>query len=275
VDTSPDAYRERYLALKARAKAWAESRPKAVATTNPPILPDELVLARETIPGGWYWSAKIQRGTTLRIIDPSGTASVSALFWNADDTSERFNAADTLKVQWTAKLTKGRLLLSDMGRAMVSITDDTAAGDHDGLVGGSSAATNLAKYGQPALRNTRENFLLAAAKLGMGPRDIPPCVTFFAPVKIADDSGAFSWRPGASGPGRYIDLRAEMNLLVTLSNCPHPLDPAPTYAPAAIEAAIWQSPPPAPDDYCRTATEEAIRAFENTDPLFAQPGDTA
>lgn len=265
---TPEEYRNRYLKLKQQAHDQAATRPKSVLRANPAVLPDNLVLKSETIPGGWYWSTRVPRGQTLRLADPSGAASISTLIWNAADTSERLNAADTLKIQWTAKLTQGRLLFSDMGRVLASITDDTAGGDHDALVGGSTPATNARKYGDAALRNTRENFQLAVAKLGMGPRDIPPCVTFFAPVKT-QEGGVFAWVPSAPNPGRYVDLRAEMDLLVVLSNCPHPLDPAPTYAPPSVEAVLWKSTTPAADDYCRTATEESVRGFENTDPLFS------
>ena len=266
MEHGPDHYRSRYTALKQQARQWAESRPEAVLHPNPATLPQERVRAREMIPGGWYHSFRLQRWESLRIVNETGRASVSALLWNANDPAERFNAADTVKVQWTARLAAGRLLFSDMGRVLASITDDTY-GHHDALLGGSTRSSNERNYGAAAVRNTYDNFLLAAAKLGLGPRDVPPCVTFFAPVRT-DDAGRFVWADTPCPAGAYVDLRAEMNLLVTLSNCPHPFDPAPAYAPEAITAIVWQSEAPAADDYCRTATEEAVRGFENTDPLF-------
>jgi uncharacterized protein YcgI (DUF1989 family) len=156
-----------------------------------------------------------------------------------------------------------------MGRVLMSITADTAR-HHDALVGVSSAATNAAKYGSGGYndhRNSRDNFLLAAGKLGLSPRDIVGAINFFAGIRTAND-GSFEWIDQASKPGAYVDLRAEMNVLAVFSNCPHPLDPSPIYAPQPVEAVLWRSPPPTAQDYCRTATEEAVRGFENTDRLF-------
>lgn len=262
---TPEDYRRRYFELKTNAKSYRGGSGK---TANPETLPAQIVLSDETIPGGWYWTARIPRGQTLRIVNSEGGAGVSALLWNADDTSERFNAGDTVKVQWTAQLGEGRMLLSDMGRVLASITADTS-GAHDFLVGGSTRGSDTRKYSAPAPRNTRDNFILAAGKLGMEPRDVPPCVTFFAPVRT-DDDGHFVWEADRIKAGDYVDLRAEMNLFVALSNCPHPLNPDKSWNPRPVRALLWRSPPAMADDECRTATKEAVRAFENTDALFGK-----
>jgi urea carboxylase-associated protein 2 len=226
------------------------------------------VLQRETIPGGWYATFMLRRGEVLRLLNTSGTPGVSMLMWNADDTSERYNAGDTVKVQWTAELRKGRVLFSDMGRVLLSIVEDSC-GAHDTLVGGSTPASNERKYGDASLRNTRENLVLAAGKHGLTRRDIGPVITFFAPITV-DAEGRFAWRNGVVAPGDFVDLRAEMNLLVAVSNCPHPLAPDTNFAPGDIDALRLHAPIATKDDLCRKATAEARRAFENTDPLFAR-----
>lgn len=264
-ELSPAEYRRRYEALKAKGQ---DRSLKLDGPSNHAVIPEDLIVTRETIPGGWYWSAFVPRGQTLRIVNTSGTASVSAAIWNESDTAERFNAGDTVKIQWTARLGKGRVLFSDMGRVLMSITDDSC-GRHDAVAGCSTPFSNERKYGQTGLRNSRDNLRLAAGKLGMGVKDVPPVITFFAGVRT-DDGGGLAWDEGASKSGDHVDLRAEMNVLLALSNCPHPLDPAPDYAPQPVEAVIWQSPAPRPDDLCRTATEEAVRGFENTDRLFGE-----
>jgi urea carboxylase-associated protein 2 len=266
IPETPEALRERYLALKQAAEAKQKSQPAAALTRNPDPLPAALIRHEEIIPGGWYWTARLARGQSLRIVNDEATPGVSFLCWNADDTSERYNAGDTIKIQWHATLTKGKLLFSDMGRVLASITDDTSAA-HDALCGGSTAATNAARYGDALTRNSRDNFILAAGKHGLGRRDIAPCLTFFAPVRT-NAAGGLEWHDGLLAPGDYVDLRAEMNLLLALSNCPHPLSPDPVWAPRPIRALIWESEPPAAADFCRTATDEAIRGFENTDALF-------
>jgi len=266
VDTreeTPEVYRQRYLELKASAQASNTRRPGLTVSANPVAIPTDSILVEETIPGGWYWTHRIERGHTLRIAGEGSTEGVSVLLWNADDTSERFNPADTVKVQWTARIGLGKLLLSDMGRVLASITGDNH-GLHDCIAGGSTPESNARKYGETAShRNTRDNFLLAAAKLGLGPRDVGPCVTFFAGV-TTDETGRLIWKSAPAG-APYVDLLAEMNLLLALSNCPHPVAPTRRFAPPPVRAVIWRSPPLSPSDFCRTATGEAVRAFENTD----------
>ncbi|GLK78634.1 urea amidolyase associated protein UAAP1 [Methylopila turkensis] len=248
-----------YARLKAAGDA-PKTLPPATARDGAPIDP-AAVRERETLPGGWYWTGRIARGEALRVLNASGASGVSLFFWNAADTSERYNSADTIKVQWTSDLRKGRVLFSDMGRVMLSIVEDTC-GAHDTVVGGSTPGSNLAKYGDSALRSTRENMILAASKFGLGARDLAPLLTLFAPVRHGAD-GRFAFRDGVVQPGDFVDLRAEMDLLVAVSNCPHPLAPDRVFDPGEVELIVHRSAPPEADDICRTATAEAVRGFEN------------
>lgn len=257
-DESIATYRSRYEALKAGGRA-PKSLPPPSARPAPSV--DEAALIhRETIPGGWYWTTALRSGEVLRLQTGAQPSCVSLLAWRADDPSERLNFADTVKVQWTSTLAKGRVIFSDMGRVLLSIVEDSCA-CHDALTGGSTPRSNARRYGE-AHRNTRDNFLLAAQKLGLGERDVPPCLSFFAPVRV-DGDGRFQWHEDRRAGGDFVDLRAEMDLLVALSNCPHPLDPAPDYAPPAVEAIRFRGPAIPADDLCRTATEEARRGFDN------------
>ncbi|MAU59395.1 MAG: urea carboxylase [Parvibaculum sp.] len=262
------AQQERYHRLFGGARAKARDFSEAMG--NPETIAENLIRAKETVPGGWAHALPLKRGETLRIVNTHGTAGVSLLFYNDRDRSERFNAGDTVKIQWNARLSRGRVLFSDMGRVLASITDDTY-GRNDALTGGSSKMTNGARYGNPSLRNTRDNFILLAAKNGLDKRDVPPCLTLFAPVGV-DGEGRFRWEGEGPQPGSRVDLRAELDLLVFVSNAPHPLAPG-DYAPKDIDLLVWKSPPPAPDDFCRTATEEAIRGFENNARYLAALGE--
>lgn len=257
--------RSRYQQLKAAGQGSQRPLPPATMR-NEATIEGSSILQREVIPGGWYWATKVSRGQVLRLLSPQASTGVSVMIWNADDTSERYNAGDTVKIQWTAELRKGRVLFSDMGRVLASITEDTCA-RHDTLVGGSTSKSNFDKYGDASLRNSRDNLMLAAGKYGLGRRDLAPCITFFAPVST-DADGRFVWNEGVLQAGDFVDLRAEMNLLVAVSNCPHPLAPGANYAPSGIEAIVWQAAPAQPDDLCRGLTAEASRGFENTDLLF-------
>lgn len=252
--------RRNYEQLKAAGDAVT---PRVLPAPTPrdgaPIAP-ETVRHTETIPGGWYWTKVIRRGEGLRLANTTGNSGVALFAWNLADTSERYNSADTVKVQWTADIRKGRVLLSDMGRVLFSIVEDTCCA-HDTIIGGSTPASNLAKYGDAALRNTRENMWLAAAKHGLGVRDVAPVISFFAPVSFVDHKPV--WRDGIVQAGDFVDLRAELDLIVAVSNCPHPLAPESTFAPGPVTATVFRLPEPAADDLCRTATAEARRGFEN------------
>ena len=259
------ANRRRYEELRAAGQdATTKSLPDATAPTAVPIAP-EAVISAEDVPAGWYATMRLRRGEVLRIVDTTGRSSVSMIGWRQEDTSERINCADTVKVQWSTTLAKGRVILSDMGRVFMSLVEDTS-GAHDVLVGGSTPASTLAADGAPS-RNTHENFLAAAAKLGLGLRDIPPCVTFFAPVSL-DTEGRFRWDASRKRQGDFVDLRAEMNIVVVLSNCAHPLDPVRPGASGSVTLIRHRALAAAPTDVCRTLSPEMTRAFAFTDRLF-------
>lgn len=240
-----------------------EFAPRALPEPSPlppgPIEPGR-VLHTETIPGGWYWWTSLTKGEALSIRQTHGFATVAFVAWSAKDPSERLNLPDTVKVQWNTRVQKGRVLFSDMGRVMLSVTEDSTGGAHDVLVGGSTAASNAARY-PGSTRNTRDNLVLVAGKLGLTRRDLPLALNLFAPVRVQQD-GALNWNADLLRGADYLDLRAEMDLMIGLSTCPHPLDPNPDYAPAPVTVTRYKAHV-APDDLCRTATAEAIRGFEN------------
>ncbi|MDP9811200.1 urea carboxylase-associated protein 2 [Rhizobium tibeticum] len=254
------ANRARYEEHQRKGLEFApKALPGASPLPAPEIAPDKIV-HREVIPGGWYWSTNIKKNETLRVSLDNGFSTISLVAWSAADTSERLNLPDTVKVQWTTALGQGRVIFSDMGRVMFSVTEDSS-GAHDGLMGGSTSASNAAKYGEEK-RNTRNNLILLATKAGLDKRDIPPALALFAPVRV-DQDGAFLWKPELLRGGDYVELRAEMDMIVGFSNCPHPLDPDPVYRPNPVTVTRIAAIEPPADDLCRTATAEAVRGFEN------------
>jgi urea carboxylase-associated protein 2 len=260
-----EANRRRYEELQAAGQEAArKSLPDTTALGTMPVS-EQSVISREEVPADWYTTVRLRRGEALRIIDDSGTSSVSMIGWREEDTSERINCADTVKVQWSTALAKGRVILSDMGRVFMSLVEDTS-GAHDVLVGGSTPASTFAALGAVS-RNTHDNFIAAAAKVGLGLRDIPPCVSFFAPVCL-DAAGRFVWNAARKRPGDFVDLRAEMNAVIVLSNCAHPLNPARPSASGPVTLIHHRAPPAAPDDVCRTLSPEIVRAFAFTDRLY-------
>jgi len=229
------------------------------------------VISEETLRGGQMWSRVLRHGQHLRLTDVEGGACVAALFYNADDTSERYNMPDTLKAQHIARLTRGFVLYSDMGRVLCSVVADTL-GWHDTISGHATREHSRRKYGEGSYqklrndfyRNTRDNFLTELGKYDLGKRDLVANVNFFVKVGV-DGLGNLSWVSGHSGPGSHVELRAELNTLVILSNTPHPLDPSPAYAPRAVSVRITGGPSAAPGDACRASRPENDRGFRLTE----------
>jgi urea carboxylase-associated protein 2 len=231
------------------------------------------ILHTETLRGGAMASLVLRRGQTLRLTDPVGGANVSALFYNANAPLERYNMPDTLKAQFTAFITAGRVLHSDMGRALCSITADTC-GWHDTVCGVIDARRTAEKFGATSYqanrndwhRNGRDNILVELAKHGLGKRDLHANVNFFSKVTV-DEEGNLGFVPEHSQAGMYVELRAEMNVLVVLSNTPHPLAPSGKWDPPAVRLTVRAGLPSGPDDPCRNSRPENGRAFVNTESL--------
>ncbi|WP_137155113.1 urea amidolyase associated protein UAAP1 [Rhizobium sp. FKL33] len=258
------ANRARYEEHQRKGLEFAPKALPGKSAKPAPELVADRVLHRETVPGGWYWSTRVRKNEILRVSLDHGFSTVTLVAWKADEPSERLNLPDTVKVQWTTGLGKGRVILSDMGTVMFSITEDSCAA-HDCLMGGSTASSNARKYAGANgadIRNTRDNLVKLTTKLGLDRRDIPAALALFAPVRV-DDDGRFVWKPELVEDGDYVDLRAEMDMLVGFSNCPHPLDPSPVYSPNPVTITRIAASEPAADDLCRTATAEAVRGFEN------------
>jgi urea carboxylase-associated protein 2 len=235
---------------------------------------DPSVLWGEVVQGGASWSHVLKRGTALRILDSEGSANVGAMFYNFECPAERYNMPDTLKAQHIARLTKGCVLYSDMGRILCSIIEDTV-GWHDPVGGCSNAALVRERYGESSYqdcrndyrKNGRDSFLVELSKWGLGARDLVANVNFFSRVDVGED-GAMSYRTGHSQPGSYVELRAEMNVLMILNTCQHPLDPKPTYEPKPAHLSIRRVAAPGPDDPCRLSRSENERGFILTERYF-------
>jgi hypothetical protein len=239
-----------------------------------PALAADRILYEEDLPAGTHCSLILRRGNSLRLTDLEGGANVSALFFNQEEKLERYNMADTLKAQHTAYLTTGHACYSDMGRVMLSVTGDSC-GWHDTFCGVSDANDVLGRYGEHRYqehrngmyRNGRDSLLIELGKWGLSKRDLVANVNFFSKVAI-DDDGNMQFATGNSKAGDYVDLRAEMTLLIALTSCPHPLDPSPVYAPKNVRLTVWRSDPPPSDDRCRNACPENQRGFINTERMF-------
>ena len=232
---------------------------------------NETILWEEELRGGQTWSQVLDPGMALRFTDLHGGANVSCLFYNAHEPSERYNMPDTLKAQHIARLTKGFVLYSDMGRILCSITEDTV-GWHDPLGGTLSAAHIAAKYGEkPYQQNrndftqpSRESLILELAKYSLEARDLTPTLNLFTKVQV-NALGQMHYVPGNSPPGSLVELRAEMKVLVLANANHHPLEPGTVYAPKPVKLTVKRVPRPLDDDPCRISRPENGRGFALTE----------
>jgi uncharacterized protein len=232
------------------------------------------MLWEEQISGGAHWSGLLRRGTTLRLTDVTGYGNAAVLLYNYEDRSERYNMPDTLKAQHIAFLSKGTVCYSDMGRILCSITDDTC-GWHDTLCGLSNAEQVRRKFGgaryqehrNAYVKNGYDGVLTELGKHGLSKRDLTAAINFFSKVTVEDD-GSLRFHVGHSRASAHVDLRFEMNMLVVLSTCQHPLDPASEYRPGELRLTAWHSRPAPRNDPCRVRCPENERGFRNTEVWF-------
>ncbi|MDF2962777.1 MAG: hypothetical protein K0S39_4512 [Paenibacillus sp.] len=222
------------------------------------------------IGAGGKWSGSIGRGKRLVFTAQGDGANLALLMYNAKDLTERYNMPDTLKAQHTSHLTKGNVLMSDNGRVLASIVDDSL-GWHDPICGYTTRAATDAKYGvtnyqelrNDWLRSGQENFEVELVRCGLGRRDLVPVVNLFSKV-FCDDSGNMHFSAGHCKKGDTVTLRTEMDVLIVLSNTPNPLDPSESYPSVPVKLEVFSSAPVDSGDYCVNYRPENRRAFENT-----------
>lgn len=266
----PNAARDHARSMAGLKVEAMPSVPAKAAVDLPAGVAADSLVWDETIASGGYAGRQLGRGTRLRLTDLKGDSCVSLLVFNAERPVERLNIADTLKVQWTGYLGAGRLLLSDMGRVMASLIEDTA-GTHDGFCGASTRVSNARLYGDGFNHgehpNARDRLSLGVAKFGLGRKDIHPCLNLFKGIRVAPD-GTTTLEAGPYPPGRHLTLRAEMDLIIVLANCPHVLDLRPDYSVSPVRATAWRGSVTPEDDPIRNATPEGLRAFLNVEDYF-------
>jgi urea carboxylase-associated protein 1 len=198
------------------------------------------VLHDEIVPARAPWSYVVPAGATLRIVDLEGNQAVDCLLYNAADTAERYSASETIVEQGNIFLRRGTRLLSNEGNVLMTITEDTC-GRHDTSGGACSCESNTLRYGHHTRRQHAcvENFLLEHARRGMGKRDMVGNINWFMNVPVEAD-GSLGIVDGVSAPGKYVDLRAEMDTLVVVSNCPQVNNPCNAFRPTPIRMVVWR-----------------------------------
>ena len=192
----------------------------------------------QVIPARTAWSHKVHAGEVLRIIDLHGQQAVDCLLYALPDTTERYSMQDTLLAAGGPYLGLGAALVSNRGRTLATIVADTCGG-HDTVAGCCSCESNTVRFGHDTryMHACRENFIAELARHGMTKRDIVPNLNFFMNVPIAGD-GELVVSDGVSVPGNYVDLRAEVDMLCVISNCPQLNNPCNGFVPTPVQVVI-------------------------------------
>ncbi len=198
-------------------------------------------MREQIIAPGRPWASVINHRQVLRIVDLEGQQGVDFLCYNAQQPEERYHAPNTLKACGTLSLGKGHTLYSDEARPLFTIIDDTCGG-HDTIGGCCSAPSNAMLYGVQNCSGCRENFLEALATFGLGRKDIVPNVNFFCNVPVFENGKLAEsvFLEGRSRAGDFVDLRAEMDALAVVSNCPQLNNPCNSGNPTPIKVIVWQ-----------------------------------
>jgi len=206
-----------------------------------PLQPTNAVY-REVIPAGDYWMHVVKKDQVLRILDLEGNQAADTLFYAAHDPGERYSAMDTIREQGNVYLSAGTKLLSNEGNVMLDIVADTC-GRHDTLGGACATESNTVRYAldKKCMHACRDSWMLAVAEneqFGMSKRDITHNINFFMNVPVTPDGG-LTFADGISDAGKYVELKAMMDVIVLISNCPQLNNPCNAYNPTPIEVLIW------------------------------------
>ncbi|MFZ3033882.1 MAG: urea amidolyase associated protein UAAP2 [Parvibaculum sp.] len=197
------------------------------------------VVVDMVVPATRSWSHLVRKGEVLRIIDSEGCQAVDTLFYSAADPAERYSAQDTIREQGSPYITTGTKLLSNEGNVMATIIADTSGG-HDTSAGACSAESNTVRFGHETkfMHSCRDNFVAELSRWGMTKRDLVSNINFFMNVPVEPD-GTLAIVDGVSKPGDYVELRAEMDVICFISNCPQVNNPCNAFNPTPIRTVIW------------------------------------
>jgi urea carboxylase-associated protein 1 len=205
-------------------------------------LAPEAAIYRHVIPAGDYWMHTVQKGQTFRIVDLEGNQAADTLFFSAADPAERYSAVDTIRAGGNVYLGLGTKLMSTESNVMLEIVADLV-GQHDTIGGACATESNTVRYDleKRTMHACRDSWLLAVAErddLKLTKRDITHNINFFMNVPVTPEGG-LTFADGVSGPGKYVEMRAEMDVIVLISNCPQLNNPCNAYNPTPIEVLVW------------------------------------
>jgi urea carboxylase-associated protein 1 len=202
----------------------------------------------QTVPAGEPWMGLVKRGQVLRILDLEGNQAVDTLFYSSADPEERYSLTHTIQAQGALYLGVGTRLMSNQGRPMLTIVADTC-GRHDTLGGACACESNTVRYAieKRFMHSCRDSYMDAIAHesgrylpRALGKRDITSNINFFMNVPVTPEGG-LTFEDGISAPGKYVELRAEMDVVALVSNCPQLNNPCNAFNPTPVRMLVWEA----------------------------------
>lgn len=229
----------------------------------------DTLLYQDVLGAGCHWSLTVRRGHSLKLVAEEAGANVGMLLYNPYNPLERINVPDTLKCQHTFRLTQGHCIYSDMGRVFCSIVDDSV-GWHDAASGTCDRSLVESRWGRLSYqqarndmhRNGRDGFLIELGKYGLGKKDLAANLNLFSRVDV-DEAGNMTLAADGCKAGDHVTLRFEMDTLVIMHTCPHPLDKGSEWPAKPVRYQLLQASPVSEADVCRTSRPENERGFMN------------
>ncbi|MBI1201069.1 MAG: DUF1989 domain-containing protein [Rhodopseudomonas sp.] len=208
------------------------------------VLAPDTATYRKVVGAGDYWIGRVAKDQIFRIVDVEGNQAADVLFFSAEDPAERYSAVDTIRSQGNIYLGLGSRLLSTECKLMLEIVADTV-GYHDTLGGACATESNTVRYAldKRTMHACRDSWLLAIAEhdeFKLTKRDITHNINFFMKVPVTPEGG-LTFADGVSGPGKYVEMRACMDVIVLLSNCPQLNNPCNGYNPTPLEVLVWDA----------------------------------
>jgi urea carboxylase-associated protein 1 len=201
----------------------------------------EAAVLNQTVPSGEPYLLAINKGQTVRIVDLEGNQAADVIFYNRNEVAEHYSATQTMLRQGGIYLTTDSVLYSNEGNPMLTIVADTC-GRHDTLGGACAAESNTVRYAlqKKFMHSCRDNYLIALqhADIGLTKGDLVPNINFFMNVPVTE-KGELTFADGVSAPGKYVELRAEMDVWLLLSNCPQLNNPCNAYNPTPVQFLVW------------------------------------
>ncbi len=211
------------------------------ARAEHPGIDPSLIAWEEVIAPRGGMAFTMRAGQVCRVIDLEGKQVADFICFNLRDYTDKLSPENTQLLNGTLFLRTGHHLFSTKAAPLMTLGTDTC-GVHDLISGSCSEYTNAFRYGVRGTPNCLSNFERALRPYGIGLAEIPYSFNIFMNTPVSADGRTAIQEP-ASKPGDYLDLRANTDLLVAISNCPQERNPCNGWNPTTLGVVVYEVEP--------------------------------